>query len=159
MTHALAAGMILVYAQGMVLLRRASTARQYHFDLETVARIWRGGCIIRSCFLEDIRTAFRRQPDLPNLVMDPHFAAELMMRQGPLRAVVSQGMAAGIPLPGFASALAYYDGYRSSWLPASLIQAQRDDFGPIPTSVSTPRAFFIPYGRSWNSNTKTQAES
>lgn len=129
LTNALGAGMVLVYAQGMSLLRRASTAHRYDLDLATIARIWRGGCIIRSRFLEDIRTAYRRQPGLANLVMDPHFAAELMLRQGPLRAVVAQAAAAGIPVPGYASALAYYDGYRSGWLPANLIQAQRDYFG------------------------------
>jgi 6-phosphogluconate dehydrogenase len=129
LTNALVAGMIIVYAQGMSLLQKASVVYKYGLNLATIARIWRGGCIIRSEFLEPIRDAWRRQPELPNLMMDAHFAGELMMRQGPLRVVVSQGLSAGIPMPGFAGALAYYDGFRSAWLPANLIQAQRDYFG------------------------------
>jgi 6-phosphogluconate dehydrogenase len=120
---------VLTYAQGMALLGKASTAYNYGLDLQEVARIWRGGCIIRALLLEDIRAAFRAKPDLPNLLMDPHLSQEVLTRQDALRAVVTTAVQLGIPLPGMAASLAYFDSYRSAWLPASLIQAQRDYFG------------------------------
>jgi 6-phosphogluconate dehydrogenase len=123
------AAFILTYAQGMGLLRQASHKYGYNLDLEAVARIWRGGCIIRAALLEDIRNAFRRQSDLKNLLLSPDLGREVMARQEDLRKVVSTGADLGIPVPGFMSALAYYDAYRSVQLPANLIMAQRDYFG------------------------------
>ncbi|MBE2233182.1 MAG: NADP-dependent phosphogluconate dehydrogenase [Anaerolinea sp.] len=126
---ALYAATIVAYGQGMALLHVASQARGYALHLADVARIWRGGCIIRAALLERILAAYDRQPDLPNLLLDPELGAVVAGRQGDLRAVVTTGVALGIPLPGFMSALAYFDSYRSAWLPANLIQAQRDYFG------------------------------
>lgn len=127
--NAMYAGMLLTYAQGMAVLRMASKAYGYQLDLATVARIWRGGCIIRSALLEPIRSAFHAQPDLPNLLLNEELSGDLQNRIDDLRVVVSAGVQTGIPLPAFAASLAYYDGYRSAWLPANLIQAQRDYFG------------------------------
>ncbi len=129
LTGAVEAGMIIVYIQGMALLRKASEAYHYGLDLETVARIWRGGCIIRSAFLEKILDSFHGQPNLLNLLMDSYFSVEVMMRQEALRAVVCRVGQVGIPIPGLMSSLGYFDSYRSLWLPANLIQAQRDYFG------------------------------
>jgi 6-phosphogluconate dehydrogenase len=123
------AAVILTYAQGLELLRQASSQYQYHLDLEAVARIWRGGCIIRAALLEDIREAYRKQPDLKNLLLSPGLGGGVMERQEDLRNVVCTAANLGIPVPGFMSALAYYDAYRSVQLPANLIMAQRDYFG------------------------------
>jgi 6-phosphogluconate dehydrogenase len=127
--NALHMGMILAYSQGMALLRTASARFGYDLSLETVARIWRGGCIIRSALLEDIRDAYNRRPDLPDLLADGRFVQEVEHLQKDLRRIVVKGATCGIPMPGFAASLAYFDSYRSSWLPANLIQAQRDWFG------------------------------
>jgi 6-phosphogluconate dehydrogenase len=127
--NALYASMIITYAQGMALLKQASNAYRYGLNLEAVARIWRGGCIIRAALLEDIRTSYQKQPGLVNLLMDPHLSEEVMARQGDLREVVSVAANLGLPAPGLMMSLAYFDGYRSAWLPANLMQAQRDYFG------------------------------
>jgi 6-phosphogluconate dehydrogenase len=126
---ALYAATIITYAQGMALLKQASNAYGYGLNLEAVARIWRGGCIIRAALLEDIRTAYQKQPGLVNLLVDPHLSKELMARQGDLREVVSVSANLGLPAPGLMVSLAYFDAYRSAWLPANLTQAQRDYFG------------------------------
>ena len=126
---ALYAGMVITFAQGLSLLRAASDAYDYGLELEAVARIWRAGCIIRAALLEDIRAAYQRRPELPNLLQDPGLAAELTGRLPGLRAIVRAAAQAGLPTPGFSSALAYLDGYRSAWLPANLVQALRDYFG------------------------------
>jgi 6-phosphogluconate dehydrogenase len=123
------AGMVMTYAQGFALLKEASKSYEYGLNLETVARIWRGGCIIRAAFLDPIRAAFSRRPDLANLLMDEHFSREVNARQESLRAVAATAADLGIPAPGFSASLAYLDAYRSAWLPANLIQAQRDYFG------------------------------
>jgi 6-phosphogluconate dehydrogenase len=127
--EAVFAAMIATYAQGLAQLRIASDRYEYGLDLEAVARIWRGGCIIRAALLEDIRSAFKRRPDLPNLLLDPRFQEELARRTAGLREVVRTAAAIGIPVPALMSSLAYVDGYRSAWSPANLIQAQRDYFG------------------------------
>ncbi|HBY94230.1 MAG: NADP-dependent phosphogluconate dehydrogenase [Ardenticatenaceae bacterium] len=127
--NAFYAAMIITYAQGMAQLRQASQAYDYHLKLEDVARIWRGGCIIRAALLEPIRAAYHTHPDLPNLLVDPHLSREVMARQADLRAVVRTAAELGLPAPGLMASLAYFDGYRSAWLPANLIQAQRDYFG------------------------------
>ncbi len=126
---ALYVGMIITYAQGMALLTEASVRYGYQLDLEAIARIWRGGCIIRSALLEDVRAAFRARGSLPNLLLDPNLAKKIMAHQENLRKVVCTASALGVPAPGLMVSLAYLDSYRSAWLPANLIQAQRDYFG------------------------------
>ena len=123
------ASMIITFAQGMAQLRAASQVYDYHLNLEDVARIWRGGCIIRAALLEDIRAAFHIQPDLLNLLNDDHLGQAVLSKQDDLRAVVGVAAKLGLPIPSLMASLAYFDGYRSAWLPANLIQAQRDDFG------------------------------
>jgi 6-phosphogluconate dehydrogenase len=127
--HALYAGMIIAYAQGMATLTAASDKYEYHLDLEAVARIWRGGCIIRAALLEDIRTAYRNQPGLANLLLAPELSKKVMANQEDLRRVVGVAIELGLPVPCLMTALGYLDGYRSAWLPANLTQAQRDYFG------------------------------
>ncbi len=127
--NALFFGMIATYSQGMALLKTASQAYNYGLQLHEVARIWRGGCIIRARLLEDIRQALKSQPDLPNLILDGKLAQNVVQRQGDLRQVVRTAVESGIPSPGLMASLAYFDGFRSGWLPANLIQAQRDYFG------------------------------
>jgi len=121
--------MITTYAQGMALLYNASEHYDYHLDYERIARIWRGGCIIRADLLEDIRAAYKRDDELPNLLLDSEFSEVINNRQGDIREVVLFASRYGIPAPGFMTSLAYFDGYRSGRLPANLIQAQRDYFG------------------------------
>jgi 6-phosphogluconate dehydrogenase len=127
--RALYGGMILTYCQGLALLYKASQTYQYGLQLGEVARIWRGGCIIRAALLEKIMTAYRIQPDLPLLLMDPDLAETLKSCQHNLRSIIKTGVDLGIPLPGLMASLLYYDSFRSNWLPANLIQAQRDYFG------------------------------
>jgi 6-phosphogluconate dehydrogenase len=127
--HALFAGMITTYAQGMALLAVASDKFKYHLDLEAVARIWRGGCIIRAALLEDICAAFRARRKLPNLLLDPNLSRKVMEHQEDLRQVICQAAESGVPVPGLMISLGYLDAYRSAWLPANLTQAQRDYFG------------------------------
>ena len=129
MGRALFAGMTITYAQGMALLAVASVKYDYHLDLEAVARIWRGGCIIRAGLLEDICAAFHSRRDLPNLLLDPNLSRKVMEHQEDLRQVVCRAAESGVPAPGLMVSLAYLDAYRSAWLPANLIQAQRDYFG------------------------------
>ena len=121
--------MIVSYSQGMALLRTASRKYEYNTSLPDVARIWRGGCIIRAKLLENIRAAFSKNPDLPNLMVDQQFLNDVTSRHEAIRQVVRTAIDIGIPVPAFSASLAYFDGYRSSRLPANLIQAQRDDFG------------------------------
>jgi 6-phosphogluconate dehydrogenase len=127
--NALYAGMIMTYAQGLDLLRHASDAYKYGLNLAEIARIWRGGCIIRAALLEDIRSAYQAQPDLPNLLLGPNLAMKVKARQKDLRAVVRAAIDLGIPVPALAMSLTYFDSLRCGWLPANLIQAQRDYFG------------------------------
>ena len=120
---------ICSYAQGFAMMQLASKEYNYNLNLAELARIWRGGCIIRARFLNDIRQAFLRNPELPNLLVDPEFAEVVNTRQEALRKVVALAVTHGIPSHAFSSALAYYDTYRSDRLPANLTQAQRDYFG------------------------------
>jgi 6-phosphogluconate dehydrogenase len=126
---ALYAAKICSYAQGFGLMRLASKEYDYNLTYSEIARIWRGGCIIRARFLNDIRAAYKRNPDLPNLMVDPEFALAMNSRQAALRKVVAMSAQSGIPALAFSSALAYFDAYRSERLPANLTQAQRDYFG------------------------------
>jgi 6-phosphogluconate dehydrogenase len=127
--EALYAAKICSYAQGFGLMRAASKEYGYNLSYGEIARIWRGGCIIRARFLNEIRQAFMRNPDLSNLMIDPEFANAMNARQLSLRKVVALAAENGIPALAFSSALAYYDAYRSARLPANLTQAQRDYFG------------------------------
>jgi 6-phosphogluconate dehydrogenase len=127
--EALYASLIISFAQGMALLSAGSREYVYHLNLETVARIWRGGCIIRAAVLEDIRTAYRNNTVLLNLLMDTRLGDVVVERQSDLRSIIRDAVEMGVSIPGFMAALAYFDGYRSAWLPANLIQAQRDYFG------------------------------
>jgi 6-phosphogluconate dehydrogenase len=127
--RALFAATISIYAQGFALLAVASAKYKYNLDLEAVARIWRGGCIIRAALLEDICAAFRARRDLPNLLLDPNLSHKLMEHQEDLRRISCQAVESGVPAPAFMISLGYLDAYRSAWQPANLIQAQRDYFG------------------------------
>ncbi|RNI22693.1 NADP-dependent phosphogluconate dehydrogenase [Rufibacter latericius] len=121
--------MITTYAQGLVQLRVASATYDYDLELAEVAKIWRGGCIIRAACLEDIRKAFYHNPELPNLLLDPSLGKNLLDRQQDMRTVVKIAIDKGVPVPAMMTALAYFDAYRSEVLPTNLIQAQRDYFG------------------------------
>eukprot|EP00730_Choanoeca_flexa_P016158 TRINITY_DN7578_c0_g1_i3.p1 TRINITY_DN7578_c0_g1~~TRINITY_DN7578_c0_g1_i3.p1 ORF type:complete len:486 (+),score=162.29 TRINITY_DN7578_c0_g1_i3:102-1559(+) len=127
--QALYASKIVSYAQGFMLMREASKEFNWHLNYPAIALMWRGGCIIRSVFLGNIRDAFKKNPELTNLMMDDFFAEALHRCQESWRIVVSQAALLGIPTPAFSTALAFFDGYRSERLPANLIQAQRDYFG------------------------------
>jgi 6-phosphogluconate dehydrogenase len=126
---ALYAGMVLTYAQGMALLQRASTAYNYNLPLAEVARIWRGGCIIRAALLDDIRAAYQDRSDPAHPLLNPHLGQAVTERQEDLRNVIHAAVEMGLPVPGLMASLAYFDATRSAWLPANLIQAQRDYFG------------------------------
>jgi 6-phosphogluconate dehydrogenase len=126
---ALYAAKICSYAQGFALLRAASQEYDYNLNYGELARIWRGGCIIRAAFLNDICAAFERNPDLSNLLMDAEFCEAVQQRQAALRRVIQTAVANGVPCLAFSSALAYFDAYRTARLPANLTQAQRDYFG------------------------------
>ncbi len=145
--HALYFSFIVTYAQGMQQLRRASEEYGFQLDLEAVARIWRGGCIIRAALLEAFRKAYRAEPALSNLIMDDAIAQLLRDTQSAAREVVQAATAAGIPVAGIASALTYFDAYRSGRLPANLIQAQRDFFGSHTYErVDKPGTFHTEWG-------------
>ncbi|MBK8467397.1 MAG: NADP-dependent phosphogluconate dehydrogenase [Chloracidobacterium sp.] len=126
---ALLCAFILSYAQGMSLLQKASIESSYGLDLAEIARIWRGGCIIRSKFLESIRKAYANDTNLESLLLDKPIADMLNSRVGSLRKTVVAFNENGIPAACFSSALAYFDAFRTERLPANLIQAQRDFFG------------------------------
>ena len=126
---ALLAAFLVTYAQGFALLKRASDAYEFGLDLGTVAKVWRGGCIIRADLLETFREAFRTDEGLPNLLVAPAVTEKLIGHRGALRRSVVLGAQAGIPTPCLSSALGYLDAYRSEWLPANLVAAQRDYFG------------------------------
>ncbi len=127
--HALYAAKICSYAQGFALMRTAASEYEWQLDYGAIAMIWRGGCIIRARFLQRIKEAYDRQPNLANLMLDPYFADVLHRAQSAWRQVIGAATSSGIPVPAFASALSYFDSYRTARLPASLIQAQRDYFG------------------------------
>lgn len=127
--QALYASRIVSYAQGFQLMRAVSSNRNWDLDFGAIAQMWRGGCIIRSAFLENIRGVFERNPDLPNLLLGPFFNTAIENAQASWRRVVATAATVGIPLPCIGAALAYYDGYRTERLPANLLQAQRDYFG------------------------------
>lgn len=129
LSHALQAAMIIAYAQGFSIISKASELYGFHLNLATVAQVWRGGCIIRAALLEIIMKAFNANNSLPSLLLDPELSKKLNANEKYLRQVISMAIKSGVPVPGFMSSLAYVDSLRSRWLPANLIQAQRDYFG------------------------------
>jgi 6-phosphogluconate dehydrogenase len=126
---ALYAAKLISYAQGFMLLRAASQRFGWHLAYGDIALLWRGGCIIRSRFLGEIKRAFDRNPDLENLLLDDFFAAAIRQAEPGWRRTVALGVELGIPLPALSAALAFFDAYRRPRLPANLLQAQRDYFG------------------------------
>ncbi len=120
---------ICSYAQGFAQMKAASEEYNWNLKYGDIAMIFRGGCIIRAAFLQKIKDAYDRDPDLPNLLLDPYFKEIVESYQGALRQVIAIAIERGIPVPCFSAALAYYDSYRTETLPANLIQAQRDYFG------------------------------
>ena len=122
-------GMLVTYAQGFAMLGQASEAFDYGLQLSEVAKIWRGGCIIRAKMLENFREAFDRQPDLPNLLVDEGIAATLQEEVSYLRNLMVQCVQSGVPAATLSASLNYFDSYRTARLPSNLIQAQRDYFG------------------------------
>ncbi|KVN97110.1 NADP-dependent phosphogluconate dehydrogenase [Burkholderia ubonensis] len=120
---------VISYAQGFAQLRTASEEYGWNLDLGTIAKIFRAGCIIRARFLQKITDAYAKDPALANLLLDPYFQDIAANYQASLREVVIAAVKAGVPVPAFASAVAYFDSYRSKRLPANLVQAQRDFFG------------------------------
>jgi len=127
--QALYASKIISYAQGYMLMKNVSDEFKWKLNLGAIALMWRGGCIIRSRFLGDIKAAYDRNPNLGNLTLDPFFTTALKKAQDGWRRTVALGATLGIPTPTFSNALSFYDSYRSARLPANLLQAQRDYFG------------------------------
>ena len=127
--QSLYASKVTSYAQGLSLLKAASIEYDWGLDFASIVRVWRAGCIIRAGLLNDIASAFIRNPQLPNLLVDDVFKEEVLTRQSTWRQVIQTGVGIGIPLPASCASLAYFDSYRSERLPANLTQAQRDYFG------------------------------
>jgi 6-phosphogluconate dehydrogenase len=127
--EAVYASKIISYTQGYMLMRAA--AEEYDWDLNygSIAQLWRGGCIIRSAFLDKIKEAFDHAPGLKNLLLDPYFKEQIESAQSGWRRMIAAAVQQGIPMPAMSSALSFYDSYRRQWLPANLLQAQRDYFG------------------------------
>ncbi|MEM7784841.1 MAG: decarboxylating NADP(+)-dependent phosphogluconate dehydrogenase [Planctomycetota bacterium] len=141
---ALYASKIVSYAQGYQLMRAISEEKAWELNFGAIALMWRGGCIIRSRFLGNIRDAFEKDPELTNLLLDPFFEKAVEDAQSSWRNVVATAVRLGIPMPAISSALAYYDGYRTDRLPANLLQAQRDYFGAHTYErVDKPRGEFF----------------
>ncbi len=126
---ALLASKIVSYAQGYMLMREAAREHGWNLNYGGIALMWRGGCIIRSVFLDHIKEAFDKNPDLNNLLLDDYFRNLIEECQPAWRRVVAKAVELGIPIPALSTALSFYDGYRSARLPANLLQAQRDYFG------------------------------
>ena len=127
--QALYAAKIVSYAQGYQLMRAAAETYGWNLNYGGIAMMWRGGCIIRSAFLDKIKDAYQANPQLPNLMLDPFFAGQLAAAQPGWRKVCALAISSGVPAPALTAALSYYDGYRCPRLPANLLQAQRDYFG------------------------------
>lgn len=127
--QALYAAKIVSYAQGFMLLREAAQVHKWDLDYGSIALMWRGGCIIRSVFLGQIKKAFDSDKNLKSLLLAPFFLEAIAKAQTGWRNVISTAVTLGVPTPALGTALAFYDGYRSERLPANLLQAQRDYFG------------------------------
>jgi 6-phosphogluconate dehydrogenase len=141
---ALSAAKIISYAQGYMLMRAAAKEFDWELNYGGIALMWRGGCIIRSAFLDNIRQAFARDPGLENLLLDDFFRQAIHGAQTGWRRIVARAVELGVPMPALSAALAFYDGYRSSRLPANLLQAQRDYFGAHSYErIDNPRGQFF----------------
>jgi 6-phosphogluconate dehydrogenase len=141
---ALYASKIVSYAQGYQLMRAAAKEYGWNLNYGGIALMWRGGCIIRSAFLGKIKDAFKKNPELANLLLDPFFKSAVKKSQFSWRRVVRAAVDMGIPMPTISTALAYFDGYRAERLPANLLQAQRDYFGAHTYErVDKPRGEFF----------------
>ncbi len=142
--RALYCSKMISYAQGYMLLRSAEKVQGWNLNMGGVALMWRGGCIIRSAFLGDIKKAFDKDPKLTNLLMDDFFSGALNKYQASWRKALIHAIELGVPTPAFSTALAFYDGYRTARLPANLLQAQRDFFGAHTYErVDKPRGEFF----------------
>lgn len=142
--QALYAAKLVSYAQGYQLMRAAAKTYGWHLNYGGIALMWRGGCIIRSAFLGEIKEAFDKDPELTNLLLNPFFSGKIKNAQTGWRRVVGTAVELGIPTPSISAALSYYDGYRCARLPANLLQAQRDYFGAHTYErVDAPRGEFF----------------
>jgi len=142
--RALYCSKMISYAQGYMLLRAAEKDQGWHLNMGGIALMWRGGCIIRSVFLGDIKAAFDKDPGLTNLLLDDFFSSALNKYQASWRKAIVHAIEIGVPTPAFSTALAFYDGYRTARLPANLLQAQRDFFGAHTYErVDKPRGQFF----------------
>jgi len=156
--QALLASKIVSYAQGFMLMREAAKEYNWKLNYGSIALVWRAGCIIRSVFLGKIKEAFDRNPNLNNLLLDEYFRGVIERCQPSWRRVVAGAVQAGLPVPAFSTALAFYDGYRSERLPANLLQAQRDYFGAHNYErVDRPRGEF--FHTNWTGRGGTVASS
>lgn len=148
---ALYASKIISYAQGYTLMKTAAKTYNWNLNYGGIALMWRGGCIIRSVFLGKIKEAYDKNPQLSNLLLDPYFKDVILKLVPAWRRVVSKAVECGVPVPAFASALSYFDGYTSDRLPANLLQAQRDYFGAHTYErVDAPRGQF--FHTNWTGN-------
>lgn len=127
--QALYASKIISYTQGFMLLKQASIKYGWKLNNSSISHMWQGGCIIRSIFLNEISKVYSESPDLENLLFEPFFRNAIIIAEPSWRKIVSTAIEIGIPTPAFSTALSFFDGYRSQWLPSNLIQAQRDYFG------------------------------
>ncbi len=142
--QALYAAKIMSYTQGYMLMRAANEEHGWQLNFGAIALMWRGGCIIRSRFLGDIKRAYDTHPTLDSLLLDPFFVKAVQESQAAWRATVAWGAINGVPLPSMSAALAFYDAYRTARLPANLLQAQRDYFGAHTYErVDKPRGEFF----------------
>ena len=147
--RALLGAKVLAYAEGFLLLRSASKKYHWSLDLAQIACLWRSGSILSSPFLDSVAEAYRRDPSLPIILLDAHFKPILDQTMGSLRKTTAQAVEGGRPMPAMSAAVSFYDGYRSTWLPANLIEAQRDRFGGHGYErVDRPRG--EKYHSSWN---------
>lgn len=144
--------MVTTYAQGMHLLYKASETYNYKLELDKIAKIWRGGCIIRSSFLENIHTAFRANEKLEHLFLDGSVQSILKNSLTGIRTVVSDAATYGLAIPAYAASLNYFDAFRSERMPSNLIQAQRDFFGAHTYELIGKDGVFH---SEWNTNVKT----
>ncbi|HOV98311.1 MAG TPA: decarboxylating NADP(+)-dependent phosphogluconate dehydrogenase [Bacteroidota bacterium] len=141
---ALYASKITSYAQGFMLMKEAAKEYKWELNYGSIALLWRGGCIIRSVFLGKIKEAYDKNPQLSNLLLDPYFKKIMANCQDSWRKVIANAATLGIPVPAMTSSLMFYDGYRHKWLPANLLQAQRDYFGAHQYErVDKPRGEFF----------------
>ncbi len=147
--QALYASKIISYAQGFMMMRQAAEEYKWNLNFGGVALMWREGCIIRSRFLGKIKEAYDKNPHLKNLLLDPYFTNEVGQAESGWRQAVSKAVEMGIPVPCLSSAISFYDGYRTPYLPANLLQAQRDFFGAHTYErIDAPRGKF--FHTEWN---------